>query len=115
MAPAKKSREVRLQQKRAAERNRKKRIRNDPVLWEIEREKQRLRNQKKYETGQLKKVAEMTPSEHEACKKRWKEGKNKLLMKKKKKEQQQLQQSHESDPGPAPEMRLFVKVRIFLL
>lgn len=75
MAPKKKklSREELLQKKREAERLRYERRKNDPVKREQMREKEKLKYQKKKENGLRKLVKDMTPREHRAALKKWKE------------------------------------------
>lgn len=68
-----KSQEEVLQRKREAERARREHIRHDPELKKIQREKQRKWNEKKYQTGKLKLVANMTEREHSKAKKEWRE------------------------------------------
>ncbi|XP_066906084.1 uncharacterized protein [Halyomorpha halys] len=72
MAP-KKSRDQQLKEKREKEKLRMEKIRNDPVLWKIQQEKQHLKNKKKLEKKQVKLVKDMTNSEHRLQKKEWRE------------------------------------------
>ncbi|KAL4718421.1 hypothetical protein ACJJTC_016042 [Scirpophaga incertulas] len=75
MAPKKKrlSREELLQKKREAERLRYKTRKNDPQKREEMREKEKLKYQKKKEKGLRKLVKDMTPREHRATLKKWRE------------------------------------------
>ncbi|KAJ8720618.1 hypothetical protein PYW08_006083 [Mythimna loreyi] len=75
MAPRKKklSREELLQKKREAERLRYEKRKNDPQKREEMREKEKLKYQKKKEKGSRKLVKDMTPREHRAALKKWKE------------------------------------------
>lgn len=75
MAPKKKklSREELLQKKREAERLRYHRRKNDPQKREEMREKEKLKYEKKKEKGLRKLVKNMTPREHRAALKKWKE------------------------------------------
>lgn len=75
MAPTKKklSREELLQKKREAERLRYQRRKNDPLKRQEMREKEKLKYQKKKDKGLRKLVKDMTPREHRAALKKWKE------------------------------------------
>ena len=75
MGPKKKklSREELLQKKREAEKLRYQRRKNDPKKREERREKEKLKYQKKKEKGLRKLVKNMTPREHRAALKKWKE------------------------------------------
>ncbi|KAL4706153.1 hypothetical protein ACJJTC_013618 [Scirpophaga incertulas] len=75
MAPKKKrlSREELLQKKREAERLRYETRKNDPQKREEMREKEKLKYQKKKEKGLRKLVKDMTPREHRATLKKWRE------------------------------------------
>ncbi|XP_049871225.1 uncharacterized protein LOC126373477 [Pectinophora gossypiella] len=75
MVPKKKklSREELLQKKREAEKLRYLKRKNDPQKREEMREKEKLKYQKKKEKGLRKLVKDMTPREHRAALKKWKE------------------------------------------
>lgn len=75
MAPTKKklSREELLEKKRKAERLRYEKRKNDPQKRQEMREKEKLKYQNKKEKGLRKLVKDMTPREHRAALKKWKE------------------------------------------
>lgn len=75
MAPSKKklSREELLEKKRKAERLRYEKRKNDPQKRQEMREKEKLKYQNKKEKGLRKLVKDMTPREHRAALKKWKE------------------------------------------
>ena len=79
---AKKKEEL-LSKKREAERRRRERIKNDPILWKEQQEKQKVLNKKKFEKGQLKLVADMTVREHQPKKKEWRKNSNAYYQRKK--------------------------------
>ncbi len=76
MAKSKLTEEQKKARKREAEKTRRERIRNDPELRKKQQEKQRLLNQKKFQKGQLKLVANMSAREHRLKKKQWRVASN---------------------------------------
>lgn len=82
---AKISREDALRKKRDAEKLRRDKIRNDPVLKAAQQAKQRKWNETKFKTGKLKLVADMTAREHRVMKKAWRKNTREYCRKKKNK------------------------------
>lgn len=104
MAPT--NSEARRIQKREAEKRRRDRIRNDPVLLAAQQEKERRKYQRKKETGKIKLVADMTSREHRYRKKEWnKWNARRLANIQKALELDQFEEADHTDPTPGPSKR----------
>lgn len=81
-----KTKEKSLAEKRETEKQRYKRIKDDPVKYEERKKKDRLSYLKRKENKKVKPIVEMTPREKRAKRKAWKENSKTSREKKKKKE-----------------------------